>query len=160
MPVAKYRVVMRGQDSGLATADYTLDVELATPINYIKTGDLVCDTGYSEDRYPLVLVYINTSNIVAQNGYYIYIGTTYDPFAELTGGTTTVTIDRTNAYTGSGGSAGATGTWLFNATSQAAVEALYETVGGPGDCDDGSYDCCSFEYNSATDLTGYATECL
>jgi len=160
MPVAKYQVVMRGQDSGLATTDYTLDIDLATPINYIKTGDLVCDTGYSEDRYPLVLVYINTSSITAQNGYYIYIGTTYDPFAELTGGTTTVTIDRTNAYTAAGGSAGSTGTWLFNATSQADVEALYKTAGGPGDCDDGSYDCCTFEYNSATDLTGYATECL
>ena len=160
MPVDIYRVIMRGTDSGPATVDYTLDIDLRTPINYIKTGNLVCDTGYSYDEYPLVLIYISTSTITAQNGWYIYIGTTTDPFAELTGGTTTITIDRTNAYTSAGGAAGSPGTFLFDATSQAAVEALYETVGGPGDCDDGSYDCCTFSYNSASDLTGYTTECI
>ena len=160
MPVDIYRVIMRGTDSGLAEVDYTLDIDLRTPINYIKTGNLVCDTGYSEDEYPLVLIYISASTITAQNGWYIYIGTTYDPFAELTGGTTTITIDRTNAYTAAGGSAGSTGTFLFSPTSQAAVEALYEAAGGPGDCDDGSYDCCTFSYDSASDLTGYVTECI
>ena len=50
-----------------------------------------------------IQIRVNASAIPSQNGYYLFIGYQGGNFNQLTNNTNTITIDRTNAFTGSAG---------------------------------------------------------
>lgn len=103
---------------------------------------------------------ISSSPIAAENGYYYYgaIPCTNpdDATQQLSNGTTTITIDKTNANPASGGGQG--NALYFSAASFAAAQALYlaQPPFAGNDCGAGS----GLGTFVAEDISAYAVEII
>ncbi len=130
--VANYDITLQFADAGESiNSVYEVDLNRNTPgisnvSSYEKTT-YFCDSPDNCNEQSVVRFQISGSAVAAENGYYYYgaIPCTNpdDATQQLSNGTTTITIDRTNANPASGGGQG--NALYFSAASFAAAQALY-----------------------------------
>ena len=130
--VANYDITLQFADAGESiNSVYEVDLNRNTPgvsnvASYEKTI-YYCDSPDNCREQSVVRFQISGSAVTAENGYYYYgaIPCTNpdDATQQLSNGTTTITIDKTNANPASGGGQG--NALYFSATSFAAAQALY-----------------------------------
>ena len=160
--VADYDITLQFADAGESiNSVYEVNLNRASNVsNYGKTI-YYCDSPDNCREQSVVRFQISASPITAENGFYYYgaIPCTNpdDATQQLSNGTTTITIDRTNANTASGGGQG--NSLYFSATSFAAAQALYlaQPPFSGNDCDPADTGLGTFV---AEDISAYAVEII
>ena len=108
-PVATYNIKVRASDAGGDNEEeYGVVLDQLTAVQDQKITGIVRFDDEGDDQGPCpsigaIQIRVNASAIPGQNGYYLFIGYQGGNFNQLTNNTNTITIDRTNAFTGSAG---------------------------------------------------------
>ncbi len=126
--VADYDMTLQFADAGESiNSVYEVNLNRAGNVSNYEKTTYYCDSPDNCNEQSVVRFRISSSPIGAENGYYYYgaIPCTNpdDATQQLSNGTTTITIDKTNANPASGGGQG--NALYFSAASFAAAEALY-----------------------------------
>ena len=126
--VADYDITLQFADAGESISPvYEVNLNRAGNVSNYEKTIYYCDSPDNCNEQSVVRFRISSSPIAAENGYYYYgaIPCTNpdDATQQLSNGTTTITIDKTNANPASGGGQG--NALYFSATSFAAAQALY-----------------------------------
>jgi len=126
--VADYDITLQFADAGESINPvYEVNLNRASNVSNYEKTTYYCDSPDNCNKQYVVRFRISSSPIGSEDGYYYYgaIPCTNpdDATQQLSNGTTTITIDKTNANPSSGGGQG--NALYFSATSFAAAEALY-----------------------------------
>jgi hypothetical protein len=159
--VADYDITLQFADAGESiNSVYEVNLNRASNVSNYEKTTYFCDSPDNCNEQSVVRFQISASPITAENGYYYYgaIPCTNpdDATQQLSNGTTTITIDKTNANPASGGGQG--NALYFSAASFAAAEALYlaQTPFSGNDCGADS----GLGTFVAEDISAYAVEII
>ena len=159
--VANYDITLQFADAGESiNSVYEVNLNRASNVSDYEKTTYTCNSPDNCNEQSVVRFRISSSPIAAENGYYYYgaIPCTNpdDATQQLSNGTTTITIDKTNANPASGGGQG--NALYFSAASFAAAQALYlaQPPFAGNDCGAGS----GLGTFVAEDISAYAVEII
>ena len=159
--VADYDITLQFADAGESiNSVYEVNLNRASNVASYEKTTYTCDSPDNCNEQSVVRFQISGSAVTAENGYYYYgaIPCTNpdDATQQLSNGTTTITIDKTNANPASGGGQG--NALYFSATSFAAAQALYlaQPPFSGNDCGSGT----GLGTFVAEDISAYAVEII
>ena len=160
--VANYDITLQFADAGESISSvYEVNLNRASNVASYEKTIYYCDSPDNCREQSVVRFQISGSTVTAENGYYYYgaIPCTNpdDATQQLSNGTTTITIDKTNANPASGGGQG--NALYFSAASFAAAQALYlaQPPFSGNDCDPAGTGLGTFV---AEDISAYAVEII